>query len=206
MPDKPKGVALGAAEWQKAYERHVTAVGEVAFHWNLLHERLGEMFCLIVGTTRSIGMGVWYSTTNDRAQREMLLAALSNVDPDWMKRAPSARPDIEWLVNYINGTLSERRNNAVHAPCEAGVGVYEAQDGQLVTRFEIGPSWYLGNPRAKKLREKPDLVPEFEWYAETAQTLSRYAQSMVSALTTAGSSWPEKPRLPSLRLSPIHKA
>lgn len=202
MSEKPRGVALGAAQWQAAYERHVTAVGEVAYHWNLLHERLGELFQLIAGTTRDVGMGIWYSTSNDRAQREMLLAALRNVSDEHLRHAAKAREDVKWLTDYVNRSLADRRNDAIHAPFEAGMGIFERADGKHTLRFEIGPAYYLGNPRASKLKEKVDLVPEFEWYAETAQTLTRYAQALLNALMADDAPWPEKPRLPSLRQSP----
>ena len=204
MEEKPRGVALGQAQWQAAYELHVTAVGEVAFHWNLLHERLGELFGLIVGTTRAIGMAVWYSIQSDRGQREMLLAALRAIEPERLEKFPKAAADMKWLANYVTETLADRRNAAIHAPCEAQMGVFERRDGSLTTAFEIGPSWYLGNPRANKLKGF-ELIPEFEWYASTAQTLTKFAEGMVGALSFDVQPWPERPRLPSINRSHSHK-
>ncbi|WP_426011468.1 hypothetical protein [Caulobacter sp. DWR2-3-1b2] len=181
----------------RAFAMHTSVVGEVAYHWNLLHERLGVLFSIAAAINNQVGMAVWYSVQSDRGQREMLLAALrANKEDTWEIR-PKAKVEIKWLTDYVSGTLADRRNDALHAPCELGVGIFQDKDGNLLHSIEVGPAYFLGNPRASKLSQK-NLYKEFTWYAETAQALAHYADAMVKALTVIEAPWPERPRLPSL--------
>jgi hypothetical protein len=189
----------------RAYRTHVSVVGEVAYHWNLLHEQLGVLFSIAAAINNKIGMAVWYSVQSDRGQREMLLAALRANDEEVWNIRLKAKAEIEWLTNSVSRALADRRNDAIHAPCEVAMGVYQDKGGNLSYRIEVGSSYFLGNPRASRLRAK-DLSEEFAWYVATAQTLSRYAAAMVTALTTIEAPWPERPRLPSLGQSGSHTA
>ncbi|WP_426029563.1 hypothetical protein [Caulobacter sp. DWP3-1-3b2] len=190
---------------ERAFARHTSVVGEVAYYWNLLHERLGVLFSIAAAINNQVGMAVWYSVQSDRGQRGMLLAALRANKEDVWEIRPKAKAEIKWLTDYVSGTLAERRNDALHAPCELGVGIFEDRDGNLSQAIEVGPAYFLGNPRASKLSQK-NLHKEFTWYAETARALALYADAMVTALTVIEATWPERPRLPSLRQSHSRKA
>jgi len=56
-------------------EPYVMALGKVAHAWNYLQEMLCELFCSVTGLENNTGQAIWHSTTNDRAQREMLRAS-----------------------------------------------------------------------------------------------------------------------------------
>jgi len=208
MTEAHEELAVAHTAWQAAYERHVAAVGEVVFHWNLLHERLGELFGIAADTSPHVGMAIWYALQSDVAQREILLAALraSETDEARWKLRPQAPGDIRWVLKHINEKLRDQRNDAIHAPCEEALAIFERPDGSKFPAFEVGPSFYLGNPRATKLSQK-DLVPEFLWYAETGQVLTRFCTEMLAALKFGGSApWPDKPTLPQLRPSQNRRA
>ncbi|MDP3175252.1 MAG: hypothetical protein Q8M88_12545 [Phenylobacterium sp.] len=200
MNKKPKGMLLYGREMEQAYSDYVTAVGQVAYHWNALYEQLGLLFVEVTGTRRKVALGIWYAVQNDRLQGTLLLSALrgrEGEDPPWTRHA-QADADIAWLVAEVQNSLSDRRNNAIHAPAELHFVVNEARDKRLVPGpIEIGPSFYYGNPRATRLRGK-DLIKELEWYAAMAQAYCRFAEAMVGALSTAGSTWPKRPKVPSL--------
>jgi hypothetical protein len=59
-------------EWVTAFETYTLALGKVAHAWNYLHEKLARLFCVVVAADPAICLGIWYSTTNERAQRDML--------------------------------------------------------------------------------------------------------------------------------------
>jgi len=170
-------------------------VGQVAFYWNELHEALGELFALIVTSDRVVGMAVWYSTQNDRGQREMLRAALDVTPVDRWPRFPRAIPDITEVLDKTQ-SLSDRRNDALHTPFSMTISS-PREPGK--PHIAMAPSTHLGNPRAKKLRGK-DLIAEFEFYARTAKALSEFVGAAIVALTSSDQPWPDKPRMPTLSL------
>ncbi len=168
---------------------YVTALGKVAHAWNTLQEALGQLFCTVTGLENAIGQAIWYSTPNDRAQRDMLRAALMALDGTQLKtRFPKAIDDMIALLNEAD-SLSDKRNTAVHAPMSVAIGTGD---------IELFPVVFYGNPRAKKLIGK-DILTEFEWYEQSADVLTRFARAARTALIIAGAAWPDRPRLPSLQ-------
>jgi hypothetical protein len=121
---------------------YVAALGRVAHSWNYLQEALGQLFCGVTGLETGVGEAIWHSTTNDRAQREMLRAAvLASTHERISTKLPKAKDDIIWLLDKANG-VAEQRNNAIHAPMSLILGKEE---------IELHPLSYHGNPRAHKL-------------------------------------------------------
>jgi hypothetical protein len=169
---------------------YVMALGKVAHAWNYLQEALGQLFCAVTGLeSDNTGQAIWHSTPNDRAQREMLKAAINASNHRRLtKDLPKAKDDIPWLLNQAD-KLAEDRNNAVHAPMAV------TTDGKTV---EIIPAAYYGNPRARKLAGK-DILAEFEWYEHRADTLTRFARAIRTAITTDAAPWPDRPQMPTLR-------
>jgi hypothetical protein len=55
-----------------AFEEYALAVGKVAYAWNYLHERLGELFVVVSAAEQAIALAIWYSTKSERGQRDML--------------------------------------------------------------------------------------------------------------------------------------
>lgn len=193
-------VPLHTEAGEKPFAQYVAAVGEVAFHWNALLEALGSIFCLVTATPRSVGFGIWYALKSDLAQMDILRAALRGRDglhPAWTDRG-NAHADIEWVINEIRGRLSERRNDAIHAPAALTAPIWMDTKGEIsVGEVEIGPSFFHGHPRATRLKGKA-LIEEITWYAATAKVLANFASEMDGALRLADEPWPERPRLPNL--------
>jgi len=77
-----------------AFEEYALAVGKVAYAWNYLHERLGELFVVVSGAKQSVALAIWYSTKSDRTQRDMLRAAVNAIPSRWEK-LPKAPDDLK---------------------------------------------------------------------------------------------------------------
>jgi hypothetical protein len=186
-----------------AWAPYIILLGKVAHAWNHLQEGIGRLFCLVSGLCPSIGLAIWHSSKSDRAQREMLEAALSAraADEDWAQKHPKAVEDIRWLLNKTNA-VADQRNDAIHAPCSLGIEGRE---------LEIIPIAFYGNPRAKKLRGK-DILSEFAWYENSADTLKSFAREIESALMEpTRDPWPNRPQMPTLeqfrrRKEPRHQS
>jgi hypothetical protein len=116
----------------------------------------------------------------------MMLDAAVRIVGSQLKH-PKARDDILWIVEKANH-YSERRNDAIHAPCSIAIGT---------GKFEIVASYFNGHPRAANLKGK-DILNEFAWYEALAETLSRFTQQIRGALLFSDTPWPDRPSLPSL--------
>jgi hypothetical protein len=169
----------------EAFDAYVAAVGRVAYEWNALHERLGKLFAAVTGLERKVALAKWYSVRSDRLQREMLKAAVNATNSERSKTRPEAPDDLIWLLDHAH-ELAEYRNNAVHAPCSLYIGG---------SGSEMGAAFFDGNPLARKLEGK-DLLVEFAWCASYAETLSRFAGMLVTALALPDRfQWPERPKI-----------
>jgi hypothetical protein len=171
----------------KAMEPYMLAIGKVATNWNYLQEALAQLLVLITGIKDHVALAIWHSTSNDRAQREMLRAAIDAVSPGWENtKFATAQADLIWLLNNAD-TLAEKRNNAVHAPCIPSIG------GEGV---EIVPFVIYRNPRAKKLINK-DILVEFAWYEKSTEAMISFARQAESAFRADNNPWPDRPQMPS---------
>jgi hypothetical protein len=165
---------------------YFNAVGRVVHAWNQLQEALGQLFATIVDTDYKVVLAVWYSSKADRAQHEMLIAAINESDDDrWPKSQPDGKNDLLWLVNRTR-ELASKRNEAVHAPIAMVVG-----EGKL----EIVPSYFFGHPLAEGLKGK-DLLQELDWCERWATALRNFADEARAGLKHAKRPWPIKPTPP----------
>jgi hypothetical protein len=180
-----------------AFEPYFDAVGKVVHAWNHLHEELGKLFCEVAGISESLGLAIWHSTLNDRTQRLMLEAAITerSHDADWSDAHPGAYKGICWILTKAND-LGDKRNTTIHAPCSITLGD---------TELEIIPYFWSRNPRARRLRGK-DILAEFDWYERSADALKRHVKDAQRALWGAHVPWPDTPQMPVLELGPARKA
>jgi len=169
-------------------QSYFAALGKVAHAWNHLHEELGKVFCAVTNADLSLGMAIWHSLKSDRSQREILKGALASAaqSEDWNREHPGAADGILDLLKEVD-KLADRRNNAIHAPCDVIPG----------GDFQIVPITFFGNDKAERLRGK-DILKEFDWYQRTANLLRRYAWDSRLALDARMMTWPDKPKLPSV--------
>jgi hypothetical protein len=172
-----------------AFGPYVAAIGKVVHAWNYLHEKLGQLFVVVVGTERAITLGIWYSTRSDRAQRNMLRAAvLASPGDRWKPRLLTVREDMLWLLDQAD-SLAEQRNNAVHIPCAAAT---DEHGTEMVAAF------FGSNPRVHKLRGIR-LLDEFAWCERSAEILTRYTMGLETTITFDTYPCPRRPPLPTRR-------
>jgi hypothetical protein len=170
----------------QAEDAYVAAVGRVAYAWNRLHEQLGVLFVAVSGMERKVALTKWYSVRNDRAQREMLKAAVFATSSQRSEKLPDAPDDdLIWLLESADD-LAEDRNNAVHAPCS----LFISESGS-----EMVAAFFDGNPRAKNLMGKRLLV-EFAWCEKCAETLISFTERLGVAIAFPERfPWPQRPKI-----------
>jgi hypothetical protein len=135
-----------------------------------------------------VGFRVWYALNgNERAQREMLRAAVNSVDAYTEIPKPPEHAEIIWVLKELN-TLAGRRNVPVHSPL---VFVTDLSAGQV----EIIPHYFFGNPRATELRDK-SLLQEFKWYRDHLSKLALFAERLHYSLLFPDYALPKRPELP----------
>jgi hypothetical protein len=170
---------------------YVTALGQFALAWNELQASLCELFS-IVALERPPLAGemvnytptyIWHSIKSDRAQREMLEAAIKH---SRLSNGNNLSQDGLWLAGRV-GSLEDRRNDILHSP------LIPLSIGKDSTK--IVPNKFGKNPRAEKLDTAADLLEEIQSARDNATLLSDYAQRLVAALLNAGAPWPNKPSL-----------
>jgi hypothetical protein len=164
---------------------YVSGVGMVAHAWNALHEELGRLFIVVVKPAQTrVASAVWYSPFSDRAQRDMLLAAIDKSDDLLFgKLPPSAKEDMIWALKTIN-KLGDMRDNAIHAP----ISLYDNGSNS-----EMAASFLSGHRRAKNLAGKQILV-EFDWCKRYAERMTAFIQHTRHAMMLNGDAlWPDRP-------------
>ncbi len=172
---------------RKEFVPVAAAIGQLALAWNDLQEMLAVLFWQVM--TKGKGqeaLAAWYSLKSDRAQREMLKSAIIVMPASSM---PSGFvTDAVWLINEAN-SLEDARNNAVHSP----LFFYNSEIAAAIGLIGIRPAYNLGNPRAKNLSERLDLLAEFRWCRNWAMALGDYAQGLGQALYDKSRPWPKRP-------------
>jgi hypothetical protein len=172
-------------ERNRFFRPYEHAIGHVSVEWNRLQEHLGFVFARMFPALSTVPQAVWHSTQGDRAQRQMLKAAVKAAAAEHLFGREHAVQDVLWLLEQSE-KLADRRNDAVHSPFV----LIASEQG---TSF--APMDFSGNPRASKLVNK-DLLIEFKWYADCARVLSDFAFAVQQALALPQQPWPNRPSLP----------
>lgn len=191
MPKK-RGSGSPIPYSDKVFLPYVAALGQLALAWNGFHETLALLFCSVArdqkptkeDSTSGQLLAIWHALKSDRAQREILLAAVQN--HVWGAFPADFVEDVEWICARAN-ELEEARNNALHSPLWA----HERISHQTIVMPIIG----LGHVRAKKLFEK-NLLREYRWCRDASLILTRFAGEIDESLRDWNRPWPDKPSLP----------
>jgi hypothetical protein len=186
MSDEPKIVKWpGWDELDNRFEPYAVQLGWLAYSWNSLHDRLGNLFWALIDIKNGrIPLSIWNAVKNDRTQRDMLAALAKETLPADSK----VLEEINWVLNRAE-SFEERRNNALHSPLTF---IIDTSGPQLSSK------WTSGNQRAVKLKDK-DLLKEFEWYGRSANTLAVHV-SRITLHIRAPNIQPElqRPEMPTL--------
>lgn len=191
--EMPKFEPITSEEIAAASNAYALAVGNVTAAWNLLQEELAAILVAVTAINADIALSIWYSSDNDRTQRNMLRAAVlaRRVDKHFRGDVPII-DDLLWLIDRAN-VIANERNNVTHTPI------------QLQLRGEAGPdfsasliAYVHGHPRARGLYGRL-LLAEFESCANKTNTLISFAKQLGYSLSDSEKPWPERPALPSPR-------
>jgi hypothetical protein len=109
---------------EEAYKPHALAIGQLALAWNDLHEKLGEIFVVVMeGNTTDDNedevlqiASVWSVATSDRTKREMLDVAVKTCPKLEGGSFPKLPADIKWLIGRTTALEEER-----HYSCPVGI-------------------------------------------------------------------------------------
>lgn len=190
---KPKP-PLSKDDVRQHLKPYAIEIGELSLAWNSLHDHLGQIFWAAIGSKNgTVALAIWNKVSNDRMQRELLKSV---VDVGGILRGPDGRrgtDDVLWLIKKT-GDLAELRNSAVHAPLTT---LTDMATG--ITR--VAPQDFFGNPRAKRLAGKPELLAELIWYRESVETLLDFSVDLASciAFPAAKWPWPDRPVMPTFQ-------
>jgi hypothetical protein len=191
-PEPARGVWPSEEVRNDALNAYCLAVGQASYAWNDLHERLAGLYVLLTAHTgstphdpgngpagdraelRRLAFSKWYAVRSDWQQRRMLrdrIEAGLGLD----RRSPSPiESDILWLLDAVDA-LANDRNDAIHAPVSLCIDTREGGSA------EVGPAYWNGNPRAKRLVGRK-LLDEFDRCRATAILLSDFTAFIEGAL------------------------
>jgi hypothetical protein len=188
---------LSPAAVKQHLQPYAIEIGELSLAWNRLHDHFGQIFWAALGPDKgSVAFAIWNRLANDRTQRDILKVA---VEAGGILQGSDGRrgtDDTLWLIKEAN-TLAELRNNAIHAPMTTLTNVATG-----ITR--VAPQDFYGNPRAKRLAAKPELLGELAWYRACAECLDEFSVSLSTciAFPAANWPWPDRPKLPARGQAP----
>jgi hypothetical protein len=159
----------GERSRKKMLRPHLALIGEIAYSWNVMHERLADVFWIVAGIQDGrIAHSIWHSSASDLAQRKMLSAALFIR----FDEHSAEYKVVSWLLTEIN-KISINRNSAIHAPL-AIVGGF--------TWFDVLPKPDSKSPHAQRLEGKK-LLNEFTLYRDRINALREFTYSVYIGLT-----------------------
>ena len=183
-------------EFEEAFHPVATEIGFLAREWNGLQDYLAQIFGQILGPANvSIPLAVWNSATSDRVQRDMLRAAIhawGAFDQD----ETEIFNEIKWLLDEAN-KLSDKRNNAIHAPLAVAKNSHTLQ-------LRVVPHTFANHPQAIRLKDK-DVLAEFSTYRAQSKILKQHAKSIYFYIRRKEKfPLPQRPKLPTAGSKPGH--
>ena len=188
---EPKYVTLPTREKvQEAEDAYALAVGRVSGAWNYLHQTLGEFFAVVIGGDAELVLAAWRSLENDRAQREMLRAAIKAASPKRWKQTPKAPDDLLCVLRRADTALSDVRNDAIHALVMLHIGAETVEVNVALHTIGKRERKLLNNAaRGKK------LLHEFAKCEQEVDALSVFVRRATAALAAPDrQEWPTRPK------------
>lgn len=166
--------SMNRKDIDEAIRQYATAVGYIVYEWNLLHERLGQIFALIHPEGKDVALADWYSKYDDTVLRKKLRKAVSNSDFSETIYKDKLQQELLWILKECC-VLADDRNRAIHAPAIAHI------DFRRDVITDVKPFDVFGHPRAKEFKGK-DLLKELESYSQTARILGEYSEAVQGAI------------------------
>lgn len=183
-PPTRKQLGLEPRYTARKFRPYALAIGEAMLSWNDLHEELGMLFWTVSGGGfGNLPLGIWHSITNDRAKRNILMAAARASLNQSVEREKKAFEEVKWIFDKV-GELAGDRNAATHAPLSS-----------TLTTSDVFPQAGFGNRLAQKLDGR-DVLAEYRRLRDTAIRLRDYCGRLGDAIARARATLPARPKLP----------
>jgi hypothetical protein len=174
------------------FRPQATALGQLIFMWNDLHEQLASIYWTLRGYTDD-AVVEWNNTPPvDRRKRDLIRKWVNELPPVHRSMAVDMWNDVFWLLDQID-LLAESRNDAAHAPVTIEQESFLARRDNFTAGVISNHAW--GNRRALNLIRK-DLLAEFRWQRSVATKLRDYALNIERALSDEHTPWPNRPEWP----------
>jgi hypothetical protein len=194
----PKRASRRERYTSAAFRPYALAIGQAALAWNDLHERLSLLFEQVLDMPlNNAAHKIWHSSIQDRASRNMLKAALDDIDYRWPRGFPKAHEDIEWVLGKTE-SLEHERNDIIHVPLIfLGHKPKPGQEPHPLYSPRVEAQWFLGNKRALNLSGK-DVLATARRVRDTAVMPRDFVVDVTHALgqRSAPVPWPKRPSLP----------
>jgi hypothetical protein len=186
-PKRHRGLQFTGREFRP----HATALGQLIFAWNDLHEQLAGVYWTLAGYADD-AVAVWNKPTPDKHKRDLIRGLVSALPPANRNSAAGMWDDVIWLVDTVD-TLADFRNDAAHAPVTIEPVSFLATRDNFTAGVISNIAWR--NRRAKNLMRK-NLLAEFRWQRNAATKLRDYALNIERALSDEHTPWPSRPEWP----------
>ena len=118
MAKRPAGEWAASVPFtHEKFRPYTLALGQFTLAWNDLHTSLAMLFCTVMGGGFSNpALAIWHELKADRAQRDILNAAMKSTVINGGSQSLSE--EIDWICKRAD-SLEECRNNALHSLCGA---------------------------------------------------------------------------------------
>jgi len=185
--NRHRGISFSGRE----FRAQATALGQLIFAWNDLHEQLAVIYWTLRGYA-DVAIDDWNRPTVDAHKRNLIRKWVNDLPPNHRGAAADMWNDVVWLVDTID-SLADCRNDAAHAPVTIERESFLARRDNFTAGVISNSAW--GNRRAKNLIRR-NLLSEFRWQRTAATKLRDYALNVERALSDEHTPWPYRPKWP----------
>lgn len=175
----------------REFRPHATALGQLIFTWNDLHEQLASIYWTVAGYSDA-AIEEWNKSKVDKHKRDLIRRWINALSSAHRSMAADMWDDLIWLVDTVD-VLTDFRNEAAHVPVTIASESFLASRENFTAGVISNSVW--NNQRAKNLMRK-DLLAEFRWQRNVAVKLRDYALNVERALSDEHTPWPSRPTWP----------
>lgn len=172
------------------FRSQATALGQLIFTWNDLHEQLASIYWTLRGYS-DVAIVEWNKPTADKHRRDLIRQWVNALPPVHRSMADDTWNDVGWLVDTIDA-LADFRNDAAHVPVTIEPESFLSRRDECTAGVISNSVWH--NRRALNLIRK-DLLAEFRWQRNVWMKLRDFALNMQRALSDEHTPWPSRPEL-----------
>jgi hypothetical protein len=171
----------------RKFRSHATALGQLIFTWNDLHEQLALIYWTLCDHDDG-ALDKWSRPPSDKQKRELIRRRANKFSPS----AKNMWDDIVWLLDAIDD-FTDFRNDAAHAPVTIEPESFLSRRDNFTAGVISNSSWR--NRRARNLIRK-DLLAEYRWQRNVLTKLRDYALTIERSLVDDYTPWPKRPNWP----------